>query len=97
MGMIDYEKAIATLTVALETKQKASFQRIEEKFAEREKVLIKKHKDDFTALETKMTKTIYKMQEEYERKLTRKIKADLDQHVEERRLQNEESITTSTR
>ena len=97
MGTVDYGKAIATITETLETKQAKFFQQLEDKFATREKVLIKKHNDNFTALERKTTKIINKMQEECERKLIRKMRTDLDQHVEERRLENEESITISTR
>ena len=37
------------------------------------------------------------MQEEYERKLIQIMKTDLDQHVEERRLENEETVNTPTK
>ena len=97
MNKVDYESALADMKVNMETQQHKSIMKLEKKFAEKESRLQKKHEDAFASLEKSMRKIVTRMQEAHEIKLGTQMKIDIDQHVEEKRVENEEYIGTTTR
>ena len=97
MNTLDYKTDLADLKVNMETQQHKFIMKLEKKFAEKESRLQKKHDDAFASLEKGMRKMVTRMQEAHERKLGTKMKIDIEQHVEERRVENEECIGTTTR
>ena len=94
---VNYDTTPADLKLYMEAQQNKSIKKLEKKYSERESRLQRKHDAALSAFEKRMMKTVTRMQEDHAKKLGIQMKIDLDQTVEERRIENEEYIGTTTR
>ena len=94
---VNYAVTLADLQVQLETQHHTSILKLERKFADNESRLKQTHDAAFASLKRDMKTMVTKMQVEHERKLSTKTQIDIEQQVEERGVESDEYIRTTTR